>query len=330
MTDLPTPDEEPSAEPWVRDLEEMWEQVYGLEALVEADADRQPIDEYLWNLMRVLRRATGSTALRLDSNQGMALPRLRTSLVGGGERGLQELWLAGGGVVSLPVLANRDAVAAMETHPAADLFPLMEGDDFERLVDSIRQNGFDPLQPIVVDRDGRVIDGRNRARACEAVGILPLTVTYEGDDPFGKAVRMNIVRRHLTPSQIAGVLVKSERLREAQIEAKERQVASGRDYGKGSDPKVPPPGQEPFRGESAEVVAKEFGISRETLRRAQVPEIIGESGRELMREAIEQLVSARELIIEAAGEDRIEELDRELFRGFGSKNESDGADDQDS
>ncbi|HUE08487.1 MAG TPA: hypothetical protein VMP41_13745, partial [Acidimicrobiales bacterium] len=46
----------------------MWEQVVGLEHLVEADANRQPIDVYLWALQSELRRLLGATHLRLASN----------------------------------------------------------------------------------------------------------------------------------------------------------------------------------------------------------------------------------------------------------------------
>lgn len=51
--------------------------------------------------------------------------------------------------------------------------------DIDGLVQSIRDRGL--LQPLVLDEDGRILDGRNRYAACKIHGIAPEFVTYDAD-----------------------------------------------------------------------------------------------------------------------------------------------------
>lgn len=88
-----------------------------------------------------------------------------------------------------------------EVHPAAELFPLIQGADFATFMADIAANG--QMEPIVIDRDGRVIDGRNRLRACEQLGLTPKTTVYDGTDVVQYVVSHNLHRRHLTDSQRA-------------------------------------------------------------------------------------------------------------------------------
>ena len=87
-------------------------------------------------------------------------------------------------------------------HPIADLFPLMQGTDFDDLVEDIREHGL--LEPIWL-YEGKILDGRNRWRACQVAGVEPVTRLYEGGDPVGFAVSLNLCRRHLNESQRAMV-----------------------------------------------------------------------------------------------------------------------------
>jgi ParB-like chromosome segregation protein Spo0J len=86
-------------------------------------------------------------------------------------------------------------------HPIADLFPMMTDEELANLAADIKANGL--IHPIVVDKDGLVIDGRNRARACEIAGIEPATVLFEGDDPRAYIIASNIARRHMSKGQQA-------------------------------------------------------------------------------------------------------------------------------
>ena len=62
-------------------------------------------------------------------------------------------------------------------------------------------------EPIWRHKDGRIIDGRNRWRACQRVGIECRHRTYEkGDDTIlAWVVSKNLHRRHLTTAQRAAL-----------------------------------------------------------------------------------------------------------------------------
>jgi phage N-6-adenine-methyltransferase len=87
-----------------------------------------------------------------------------------------------------------------EAHELANIFPLIEGDEFDKLVDDIKTNGL--LNPIVL-YEGKILDGRNRFNACLEAGIQPLFVEYDGDSPLNHVVSLNLTRRHLSESQRA-------------------------------------------------------------------------------------------------------------------------------
>ncbi len=94
--------------------------------------------------------------------------------------------------------------AKLESHPFAAVFPLMQGEEYERLKSDIEDNGL--RHPIVLcDGKGEwlILDGRNRYRACIELGIKPKTTTYDGkqDDLLRYVVSANISRRHLNESQ---------------------------------------------------------------------------------------------------------------------------------
>jgi N6-adenosine-specific RNA methylase IME4/ParB-like chromosome segregation protein Spo0J len=93
----------------------------------------------------------------------------------------------------------------MTYHPLANLFPLMEGQDFADLVADIKANG---LHEPVITHEGQILDGRNRYRACVKAGVAPRFVAYKGDDALRFVVSLNLRRRHMTESQRAMVAAK--------------------------------------------------------------------------------------------------------------------------
>jgi N6-adenosine-specific RNA methylase IME4 len=90
----------------------------------------------------------------------------------------------------------------MKFHPYADILPLLEGEAFDALVVDIGTNGL--LEPITI-HEGMILDGMNRYRACAAAGIEPQFLEFEGDDPLGFVLSLNLHRRHLSEAQRAMV-----------------------------------------------------------------------------------------------------------------------------
>ncbi len=103
------------------------------------------------------------------------------------------------------------APADLPAHPLADLFPLIEGEEFEALVWDISEHGV--REPIVL-YEGAILDGRNRYRAARQANVSCRFEIYDGNDPAGYVVSLNLRRRHLNESQRAMVAAKLANMRE--------------------------------------------------------------------------------------------------------------------
>lgn len=121
------------------------------------------------------------------------------------------------------ILRHYDEITGI--HPAADLFPMVEGDALRELCADIKERGLQ--QPIVVWRDGTVLDGRNRLVACYRTNQEVVLERYEGDDPVQFSLSANLHRRHLNQGQKAMVALKVEEIFAA--EARKRQQEAGGD-----------------------------------------------------------------------------------------------------
>lgn len=102
----------------------------------------------------------------------------------------------------------------LEYHPLANLFPLIDGEAFDELVEDVRTNGV--REPIIL-LDGRILDGRNRYRAGLEAGFFSASdegglphpqymfdhfpAVCPGVDPLAWVVSKNLRRRHLTDDQ---------------------------------------------------------------------------------------------------------------------------------
>lgn len=93
----------------------------------------------------------------------------------------------------------------MEFHPLANLFPMMMDKELAVLAEDIKTNG---QQIPIYLCDGKILDGRNRFRACEMVEVEPKIEQFTGTDPLAFVVSMNLKRRHLNESQRAMIAAK--------------------------------------------------------------------------------------------------------------------------
>jgi N6-adenosine-specific RNA methylase IME4 len=197
----------------------------------------------------------------------------------------------------------------MECHEASSLFPLMSDDEYRALVDDIRVNGL--REPIVI-AEGKVLDGRNRLRACEELGIVPRTRMFSrtvDGSLVDYVVSLNLHRRHLTPSQAAAVAFSLEPWYASEAKRRQVDLAGTRpninpDLGTGSVPRSRTP-------RSAQVAAKTVGASRSGLESVRqiaqtAPELVGQ-----MRDGTMTLTDAKKQIRRAERVEAIAEQTHE-------------------
>lgn len=91
--------------------------------------------------------------------------------------------------------------------------PELEPEQWDALVADIVANGV--LVPVIKDQHGRILDGNNRAKIAEQLGIdYPVKIVEVTDDAdaWDKAVSLNCARRHLNREQKRD-LIRAEILR---------------------------------------------------------------------------------------------------------------------
>ena len=108
----------------------------------------------------------------------------------------------------------------LAAHPFASIIPAMSEEEYVSLRQGIGAQGLQ--HPITLYQD-QILDGRNRYRACDELGIEPRFDTYEGTDPVAHVLSLNIHRRHLSKTQLA--MVALDVLEKYEEEARERQGA---------------------------------------------------------------------------------------------------------
>jgi N6-adenosine-specific RNA methylase IME4 len=148
-------------------------------------------------------------------------------------------------------------------HPATEIFPMMTDDNLIELANDTREHG--QGEPIVLDRDLLIIDGRNRFVACSWAGVEPkfrYTTDEENRVPVVDLVcSWNMKQRHLTKDQQVAVAAKmipllEEEKRKAKLSGKSADGSAG---GRG---RKTTPGKERHARSSAGMAASYWGVSR--------------------------------------------------------------------
>lgn len=170
-----------------------------------------------------------------------------------------------GNVLHSPVYEYQDhQIMSKPIHPAAEMFPLLTGAAYDTFKADIAKNGL--REPIWLC-DGKILDGRNRYRACQETGIEPAFREYTGDTPVAFVWSLNGERRHLTDSQRGAIARKM--LPELREEAKKRQKASRATPGHKVGIQRGTPCDDSEKGRAAKKAAERVGVSSATIERVE-------------------------------------------------------------
>lgn len=176
-----------------------------------------------------------------------------------------------------------ETVAEVGFHDAAAIFELLDGAEFDELVADIKVQG---LKLPIVLHEGKILDGRNRYRACRAAGVDPVFRQWDGAGSPSEFVRsLNEFRRHLDGN--AKALAAARFASEQQAEGKARQIAAL----KRGTAKAPlgPNGPDGNPKSSSSIAAEKFGLPERTVKRAV--KIVKDGTPELQKAVAEERIS---------------------------------------
>jgi predicted DNA-binding protein (UPF0251 family) len=92
-----------------------------------------------------------------------------------------------------------------EWHEFASIFPLISDQEIAKLSEDIKKNGL--LEDIWLF-EGKILDGRNREKACKLVEVTPTYKNFTGLDALSFVVSKNLNRRHLTTLEKVRIIEK--------------------------------------------------------------------------------------------------------------------------
>ncbi len=153
-------------------------------------------------------------------------------------------------------------ISGLLVHQVANIMPMMSSAELDALAIDIQEHGLrEPIWLFRKDDVEYIVDGRNRALACQRINVIPEYRYYDGTEEslLNFVISLNISRRHLSPGQKACLAVEILPMIELQtkknLSEKMKTIRSGGTVDK---------------GKSSSVVAGEmFGVSGTNIKNAK-------------------------------------------------------------
>lgn len=163
--------------------------------------------------------------------------------------------------------------------------------------------------------DDLILDGRNRALACERAGVDPRykKADLNGLSPTEYVISKNLKRRHLTESQRAMVAQKA--LPFLEQEARERQLATSKYAPRDEKGRVHPVSanlQQPDKGKAAEKAGELFNVSARTVYHAKK---VSQEAPELAEKVLAGELSVKAAYDHVRKAEKAQEVERAISSG---------------
>lgn len=180
----------------------------------------------------------------------------------------------------------------------ANLVPQSSESSYQKLRQSIKDEGFDAQFPIIVNQDGTLLDGHHRYRACQELRIEPVVGVKTFTDPLLEkkfVIERNLKRRHLNDFQKAelGYLLEPIEKELADRRMKAGTLSSIED-----------------RGRTVKKIAETSDVSRGTYERAKI--IIEKAPEDVKDKVRRGKLSINKACNEIKKEKRLEELEQQV------------------
>lgn len=156
-----------------------------------------------------------------------------------------------------------------EFHEYANIYPLLEGEEFTELKNDITQNG---LLDAIILFEGKILDGRNRYRACREtntpIRIIHFEKKYKNKvDPLDFVIAVNERRRHLTKDQKA-IIYTEKILPLIEERARKRKLSQLKQFSEENAVSTEI-GTNGTKGKSTEILAKKTKVGRNKIGKAK-------------------------------------------------------------